>query len=123
MTDKEKERAQRFGAYIRNLRIARGMTQQELADRCGYSHRATVSAVEKGKNDIAFDKLPALSAALGVDAKELFNAYDFERAGTTATAPQIDAIKSMLTDLTPSQLDQVTAIIKVMRDQNKGGAV
>lgn len=123
MTDKEKERAQRFGAYIRNLRIARGMTQQELADRCGYSHRATVSAVEKGKNDIAFDKLPALSAALGVDAKELFNAYDFERAGTTATAPQIDAIKSMLTDLTPSQLDQVTAIVKVMHDQNKGGAV
>ena len=122
MTDKERERAQRFGAYIKSLRMARGMTQQELADKCGYSHRATVSAVEKGKNDIAFDKLPAVSAALGVDAKELFNAYDFERAGISPTAPQIEAIKSMLLDLTPSQLDQITAIVKVMRDQDKGGA-
>lgn len=38
MTEQEKERARRFGAYIRQLRVARGMTQQELATKCGYGH-------------------------------------------------------------------------------------
>lgn len=48
MTEQEKERARRFGAYIRQLRVARGMTQQELATKCGYGHRATL-----GCNDVA----------------------------------------------------------------------
>lgn len=121
MTDKEKERARRFGAYIKELRTARGMTQDELAKKCGYSNRAAISGVEKGKNDIALDRVPAFADALGVTSSQLFNAYDYERADASLeTSPQIEAIKSMLTELTPSQLEQVTAIVKVMRDQNGG---
>lgn len=121
MTDKEKERARRFGAYIKELRTARGMTQDELAKKCGYSNRAAISSVEKGKNDIALDRVPAFADALGVTPSQLFNAYDYERADASLeTSPQIEAIKSMLTELTPSQLEQVTAIVKVMRDQNGG---
>lgn len=119
MTEKDKERAQRFGAYVRALRIAHGMTQQALATRCGYTSRQAITRLEKGNNDIAFDRLPALADALGVSPGELFNAYDYERADASLeTSPQIEAIKSMLTDLTPGQLEQVAAIIKVMRGQN-----
>ena len=121
MTEQDKKRALRFGAYIKALRTARGMTQQELSTKCGYSHRAAISQLEKGKNDIAFDKLPALSSALGVEPQELFEAY----AGTTDkekdNITQIDAVKSMLSGLTSEQLEQVAAIVRVMNAQNNGG--
>ena len=123
MNELDRERAQRFGAYIRALRTARGMTQQEVADKCGYTARAAISQLEAGKNDIAFDRLPALSSALGVEPQELFEVY----AGTTGkdndNAVRLEAVKSMLNELTPLQLEQVAAIVKVMYSQNKGGAV
>lgn len=122
MTEKERERARRFGAYIKALRIAHGMTQDELARKCGYTHRATISGLEKGNYDIAFDRLPAMSAALGVEPQELFEAYAFDLESTGhENTEQIEAIKSMLKGLTPEQLQQVAAIIKVMRAQNDGG--
>ena len=123
MTDRDKQRALRFGAYIKALRTARGMTQQELCNAVGYSHRAAVSQLEKGKNDIAFDRLPALSAALGVEPQELLQAYAGNADNDTATPAVVDAIKSMLNDLTPAQLEQVAAIVRVMQAQNKGGTI
>jgi len=122
MTEQEKERARRFGAYIRQLRIARGMTQQELANKCGYGHRATISCVEKGKSNIAFDTLPALSQALGVAPQDLFEAYAYDLPSTeNSNGALIEGIKGMLNGLTTSQLQQVAAIIKVMHSQNTEG--
>ena len=123
MNEQDKARAQRFGAYIKALRLAHGLTQQELSDKCGYAHRAAISQLEAGKNDIAFDRLPVLSAALGVEPQELFNVY----AGTTDkdndNLVRLESVKSMLNELTPLQLEQVAAIVKVMYSQNKGGTV
>ena len=122
MTEKEKERARRFGAYVKALRIANGMTQDELAKKCGYTHRASVSCVEKGKNIISFDVLPAMSAALGVEPQALFEAYAFDLESTGhENDEQIKAIKGMLNGLTSAQLQQVAAIIKVMHAQNEEG--
>lgn len=123
MTEQDKERARRFGEYIRALRKARGLTQDELSKALGYTHRAAVSQLEKGKNDIAFDRLPALSAALGVEPQELLTAYAGTTDKDTNNLAQIEAVKGMLKDLTPAQLDQITAIIRVMQDQNKGGVL
>lgn len=123
MTEKEKERARRFGAYVKALRIANGMTQDELARKCGYTHRATISCVEKGKSNIAFDTLPAMSAALGVEPQALFEAYAFDLDSTGhENGEQIEAIKGMLNGLTSEQLQQVAAIVKVMHAQNGGKA-
>lgn len=122
MDSKEKDRLRRFGAYVRELRKARGMTQQELSDKCGYSHRAAVSQIEGGKNEISIDRLPALATALGVEPSELFAAYDFERENSKdVNSALIDVIKGYLPELTPAQIEQVAAIVKVMHSQNKGG--
>lgn len=123
MNEKDRERALRFGAYIKSLRQAQGKSQQEVATKCGYTSRAAISSLEKGKNDLAFDKLPLLAQALGVDPVDLFSVYADDEAETAETQPQIEAIKGMLYDLSPVQLQQVAAIVKVMRDQDKGGAV
>lgn len=54
----------RLGEYIRLLREAEGMTQEELAKKSGFAGRAAVSAIEKGKNNISIDKLPDLAVSL-----------------------------------------------------------
>lgn len=61
MDNKNYERAQRFGAYIRALRLASNLTQQELATKCGYTSRAAINRIEKGRNDVALDRLPLIS--------------------------------------------------------------
>ena len=121
MDNKNYERAQRFGAYIRALRLASNLTQQELATKCGYTSRSAMSRVEKGLNDVDLDRLPLLASALGVDVAALVNVYD-NRQPDDETAAQVENVRGMLNDLTPAQLQQVAAIIKVMQAQNDGGA-
>ena len=122
MNEKDKERAARFGAYVRALRLARGLTQAELGAKCGYTSRAAINQIEKGRNDIAFDRLPALSDALGVEPKALFEVYtNAPAAGTDADKlATLETIRAALADLTPEQLAQILAIVKVMQAQNEG---
>lgn len=67
--DKLKE----LGAYIRALREACGMSQEELAKKSGFAGRAAVSAIENGKNNISVDKLPDLALALHTTPGELMD--------------------------------------------------
>lgn len=55
---------------LRELRAARGMTLQEVADRAGMDV-STLSRLEAGKRRLALDHLPALAEALGVTADDL----------------------------------------------------
>ena len=53
---------------VRELREAKGWTQEALADRAGL-RRATVNAIEGGRTKgVDFATLEALAKALGVDA-------------------------------------------------------
>lgn len=56
---------------IRRLREARGMSQQELAEKSGYSDRSTINKIEKGSRDIKLDRISAIAKALGVSAAYL----------------------------------------------------
>jgi transcriptional regulator with XRE-family HTH domain len=57
---------------LKELRLAKGWTQVELAERAGV-RRATVSMLESGKTDsISFNTIDRLSRALEVDPALLF---------------------------------------------------
>jgi transcriptional regulator with XRE-family HTH domain len=62
-------------ARLRELRIARNLTQQQLRDRLDEAglgvHIATVSGWERGYRLPSLDDLPLLAIALGVSAHEL----------------------------------------------------
>lgn len=58
---------------IRRLRLAKGMTQSELAAKVGYSGKDMVSRVEAGKVDITRSRLMQFADALGVSSLFLFN--------------------------------------------------
>ena len=55
---------------LRELRVARGLTLQQVAARAAIDV-STLSRLEGGKRRLALDHLPALAAALGVSADEL----------------------------------------------------
>lgn len=56
---------------IRDLRLARGVTQAELANRCEVT-RQTIIALEAGKYSPSLELAFRLARALGRDLEEVF---------------------------------------------------
>lgn len=61
-----------FGDRIRELRLAAGMTQEDLADRCGL-FRTYMSRIETGKANPTLTMICALATSLGVNVPSLFS--------------------------------------------------
>ena len=61
------------GVYdrIRQLRIANGLTQDELARAVGYSDKSMMGHIELGKVDLSLTKVAAIAQALHTTPKEL----------------------------------------------------
>lgn len=55
-----------FGQRIKKLRILKGMTQEELAQKMGYTSRSTINKIEKGLIDIPQSKIEEFSKILNV---------------------------------------------------------
>lgn len=61
-----------MGHKIREIRIEKGMTQEELAERSGVS-RVSISLIENGKiTNVSSNTLRALADALGVSLDAIF---------------------------------------------------
>lgn len=54
-----------FGSNLRQLRVASGLSQEELANRAGL-HRTYISSVERGHRNVTIESIFALAEALGV---------------------------------------------------------
>lgn len=63
---------EKFGLKVRSLRAARGLTQEQLAERAGISVDF-LSLIERGKNAPSFENLDELADALEVSVAELFS--------------------------------------------------
>ena len=92
-----------MGDIIKELRIKRGMTQEELAEAVGYSHKSSINKIEQGKTDISQPKIAAIAEALGVTPDYLFY-------GTEESEPQ---------PVGYDQLKQFTDIISTMSEEEK----
>ena len=73
----------RLGRRVRELRIARGLTLRELADRLQVS-AATLSAIENGKTGVSAERVARLAEELGVPVQRMFGAVDAARPGQPA---------------------------------------
>ncbi|MCH2242826.1 MAG: helix-turn-helix transcriptional regulator [Aquabacterium sp.] len=60
----------RFARLLKSERLARGISQEGLAELAGL-HRTYVGSVERGERNIAADNMEALANALGLDICEL----------------------------------------------------
>ena len=61
---------ERFGANLRRLRVAAGLTQMELGNRCDMQN-SVISRYERGLRDPQLEAIAALAEGLGVAAADL----------------------------------------------------
>ena len=63
----------RFARLLKSERLARGISQEDLAELAGL-HRTYVGSVERGERNIAVDNMEALAKALSLDISDLLRA-------------------------------------------------
>lgn len=61
---------QRFAANLKEQRLAKGLSQEDLADLCGL-HRTYVGSVERGERNISIDNMERLALSLEVPLEKL----------------------------------------------------
>ncbi len=61
-----------FGDRIRDLRLEKGLSQEELAFKAGI-HRTYLGGIERGERNPALKNIAAIARALGVTLSELFS--------------------------------------------------
>lgn len=64
------EAQQAIGQRVRRLRLKKGFTQEEFADRCAID-RAHMSRIERGETNLAFSTLYTLTYFLDITIYEL----------------------------------------------------
>lgn len=63
----------KLGDKIKRIRLMRGLSQDELAKRCGYKARSTINKIETGINDVPRSKIRIIAQALEIDESVLLN--------------------------------------------------
>lgn len=64
-----------IGERIKSLREQRGLTQEELAKRCGYKSRSSINKIELSRK-LPADKIEIVAKALGTTPSYLMGWYD-----------------------------------------------
>jgi transcriptional regulator with XRE-family HTH domain len=71
-TSSDVEVLRRFGEHLRQYRIARNLTQEELAAKAGFS-RSYYNEIETGKRNISLLNLKKLADCLDTSLSDLLN--------------------------------------------------
>jgi transcriptional regulator with XRE-family HTH domain len=61
-----------FGLRVKQLRLERNWTQQDLADQSGF-HKNYIGMVERGERNISLRNIEMLAEAFGLNIQELIN--------------------------------------------------
>ena len=67
--------AQKFGEHIRQLRKAKGFSQESFARKLKL-HRTYIGAIERGEKNITIKNLEKLADCLGVKISEIFKSIE-----------------------------------------------
>lgn len=65
-----------IGEKIKEIRIENNLTMDELAEELGYSSRSTINKIEKGINDISYEKLLLLLKKFKISMDEFLEEKD-----------------------------------------------
>ena len=117
---------------IRERRLALGMSQGELAEKVGYTSRASINKIEKGLVDVPRSKVLAIAKALGVSPTWLLGIdfipepiehvpLDVEALNAVAQAvdDRYSALFNTLEGITPEELEKVKTFIEFLKSQRE----
>lgn len=95
-----------LGARIKELRKARGLSQDQLSESIGIDPKH-LSRIEVGKSYPYMETLESIANSLGVEIKELFEFKHLEKDSAT-----IEGISAMLKGVS---VDKLRLVIKFIR--------
>ncbi len=61
---------EKFGRRVRELRRAKGLSQEAFADECGLD-RTYISGIERGRRNVALRNIEVIARALGISISDL----------------------------------------------------
>lgn len=85
-----------FAQNLKRLRIAAGLTQEQLAHACGYSGQSRIGNYESSQPKARQpkpDELPMIASALGVSVGQLFGESQTLRLNPTMIAETVSALR------------------------------
>jgi transcriptional regulator with XRE-family HTH domain len=95
-----------LGARIKELRKARGLSQNVLSEKIGIEAKH-LSRIEVGNSYPSLDTLERISRALGVEMKDVFE-FDYD----TSKKGLLRNIRNMLGEASPEDLKLIHKIIR-----------
>lgn len=100
---------------IRDLRIERDMSQDDLAKAMGYSDRSMITKIEGGKVDISQKKIVAFADALGTTPRYLMDGDPEEEALESASEEQ-RVLFRLARSAKPEAIRAAVAVLKSMEE-------
>ena len=107
-----------FGKRVKLLRIKKRMTQQELADRMGYTSKTTITKIEAGTTGVVKDRLQGLAEVLGTTTQYLLTGED-----EPAETQEVAEIMRKANDSDRKQILSFARYIQAFRDSLPDDAV
>lgn len=97
-----------FGLRVRELRLKRGISQEEAADRAGL-HFTYWGAVERGEKNLTIESMQKLATGLGATVGALFK---YEKEYREEDLAAVAEIYGLIRGLTPKQVEIAKRILK-----------
>ena len=114
-----------IGARIKDLRKSLGLTQKELAEKCGYKSLTTINKIELGINSVPIDSIEKLANALQVTPAYLLG-WETDTPSDEYSDEEKRVIAAYRT-LVPGMQDYILEMIEKLADvdtgENKGKKV
>lgn len=114
-----------IGEKIKQARIDKGLTQEELAEKLGYKSRSSVNKIETGGRDIPRSQIKRIAEILDVSPISLLGFEDEKPTEYTPTnkKPAMTSrqkkICELFVDLTTEQQDNIIGRAELMVEQNE----
>ncbi len=107
---------QLLGDRIKTIRLKMGLSQEEMAFRCGMQ-TSHIGFLERGQRNPTLDTLERVALGLGITLSELLD-YDAEPKVQTYD-PMTNKILSLILPLEPAQKKQVHTFIRAFVKKSK----
>ncbi|MFY2788466.1 helix-turn-helix domain-containing protein [Rhodococcus sp. MALMAid1271] len=86
-----------IGGKVKDVRVMRGMTQAQLAERLGDGwHQQTILRIESGSRPLRVSELMSFAEQLRVEPRALYDGSFVEIAVSTATERRVEELESTL---------------------------
>ena len=105
-----------LGTKIRDLRKAKGLSQEELGEKAGF-HFSYIGGVERAEKNISILNLFKIASALDVGVHELFSYCKDTRSITIAKETEVQEIMDLLLQQEAKDLRKAKNVLKELFDK------